>query len=181
MSISLNFANLKYPGNPGVEMCFEAHTNYKNWGHFKYSLSNWHLLIDLSTKWKTTYQFHIASNTDDQNFLCLSKGRISLIKQRNWPCFTRKYKVNVELTHLDILVNSILGFDFFINSKIKSTFKTNSSFLQKNFVICIGMFQLPKKVESVYIAWKKMKQDLTSLSTQVTSYALSKKPARKGI
>ena len=25
----LNFANLKYPDNPGVEMCFEAHTNYK--------------------------------------------------------------------------------------------------------------------------------------------------------
>ena len=25
-----NFANLKYPGNPRVEKCFEAHTNYKN-------------------------------------------------------------------------------------------------------------------------------------------------------
>ena len=107
----INFANLKYPGNPGIEICFEAHTNYKNWDNFKYSLSNWHLLIYLSTKWKTTYQFHKASNIDDQNFLCLSKGRISLIKQRIWPCFTRKYKV--ELTHLEILVNSILGFDFF--------------------------------------------------------------------
>ena len=64
------------------------------------------------------------------------------------------------------MVNSILGFDFSLNLKIKSIFETNGGFLQIYFVI--WKFQWPKKVESIYIAWKtKMNQDLTSLSTQV--------------